>query len=135
VTTAKRQPTSDRRDDLAVDDTLERVRTICGRLPECTVEGGQHHTIAVRGKTMAWHTVDHHGDGRVALHVRMGRGENEALVATDGEAYFLPAYVARHGYVGVYLDRPDVDWDEVDELLVEAYRLVAPATLRRQLPD
>jgi hypothetical protein len=35
----------------------------------------------------------------------------------------------------VYLDRPDVDWDEVDELLVEAYRLVAPATLRRQLPD
>ena len=37
--------------------------------------------------------------------------------------------------VGVYLDRPDVDWDEVEELLVDAYRLVAPATLRRQLPD
>jgi hypothetical protein len=62
-----------------------------------------------------------------------GRGENETLVATDAEACFLPAYVARHGYVGIYLDRP-VDWDEVDELLVNAYRFVAPATLRRQLP-
>ena len=36
--------------------------------------------------------------------------------------------------MGVYLDRPDVDWDEVEELLVDAYRRVAPATLRRQLP-
>ena len=83
---------------------------------------------------MAWHTVDHHGDGRVELHVRMGRGENEALVATDAEAYFLPAYVARHGYVGVFLDRPDVDWDEIDELVVEAYRLVAPATCAGSWP-
>jgi hypothetical protein len=65
----------------------------------------------------------------------MARGENEALVATDAEAYFLPPYVARHGYVGVYLDRPAVDWDEIDELLTDAYRLVAPASLRRQLAD
>jgi hypothetical protein len=120
---------------MADDRSIERVREICTRLPECVVEGGQHHTISVRGKTMAWHVVDHHGDGRVALQVRMGRGENEALVATDPVLYFLPPYVARHGYVGVYLDTPEVDWATVEELLVEAYRLVAPATLRRTLPD
>ena len=99
------------------------------------VEGGHHHTISVRGRTMAWHTVDHHGDGRVALHVRMGPGENSALVSSDPEAYFLPPDVARHGYVGVYLDRLGVDWEEIDELVVDAYRLVVPASLRRELPD
>ena len=60
----------------------------------------------------------------------MGPGENSALVASDPEAYFLPPYVARHGYVGVYLDRPGVDCEEIDELVVDAYRLVAPASLR-----
>jgi hypothetical protein len=113
--------------------SLTRIEEICARLPECTVEGDRHHEIAVRGKTMAWHTVDHHGDGRISLQVRVARGENEMLVAADPDTYFLPPYVARHGYVGMYLDR-QVDWGEIDDLLVGAYRLVAPKSLVRQLP-
>ena len=74
---------------------------------------------------MAWHTVDHHGDGRVSLSVKAPRGENTALAAADPARYFLPPYVARYGYVGVYLDTDAVDWDEVAELLVESYRLSA----------
>ena len=64
----------------------------------------------------------------------MPRGENELLVTIDPDVYFLPPYVARHGYLGIYLDRADVDWDEIAELIVAAYRLVAPKTLSRQLP-
>src|SRR5512132_21688 len=85
--------------------------------------------ISVRGKTVGWHTVDHHGDGRVALTVKADRCDNEVLVAADPREFFMPPYVARHGYVGIYLDLADVDWDEVRELLTDAYRLVAPKRL------
>jgi hypothetical protein len=50
-------------------------------------------------------------------------------VAADPRKFFMPPYVARHGYVGIYLDLGDVDWDEVRELLTDAYRLVAPKRL------
>src|SRR4029450_3256395 len=132
--------------------SLHRVRDICRDLPECEVEGDQHHRISVRGKTIGWHTVDHHGDGRVALTVKADSGDNEVLVAADPRKvfmppyvaphgdneslvpaaprkFFIPPYVARHGYVGIYLDLGDVDWDEVRELLTDAYRLVAPKRL------
>jgi hypothetical protein len=109
--------------------SIDEVRRICATLPECTVEGTQHHKITVRGKTMGWHTVDHHGDGRIALSVKAPRGENAELVAADPSKFFMPPYVAQHGYVGVYLDTGDVDWDEIRELITEAYRLVAPKKL------
>jgi hypothetical protein len=115
-------------------ESLRRIEEICAALPECTVEGDQHHTLRVRGKTIAWHTVDHHGDGRVALQVRAARGENDALAAAEPDRYYLPPYVAHHGYVGVYLDTGDVDWDAVRDLIVDGYRIVAPKRLVQQLP-
>jgi hypothetical protein len=41
----------------------------------------------------------------------------------------MPPYVAHHGYVGVYLDTAEVDWEEIRELIVDAYRLAAPKAL------
>jgi hypothetical protein len=114
---------------------LERVRAICDALPECLVEpsggGGQHHKLTVRGKTLGWHTVDHHGDGRVALSLKAPRGDNAALVASDPVTFFLPPSVAHQGDVGVYLDIDGVDWDEVGELVVDADRLAAPQSLTK----
>jgi hypothetical protein len=121
-------------DDAVAAASIAKVRTICARLPECTVEGDQHK-IAVRGRTMAWHTVDHHGDGRVSLAVKAPRGENSALAAADPERYFMPRYVARHGDVGIHLDTRDVDWGEVADLLLESYRLSAPKTLVKLLDE
>jgi hypothetical protein len=109
--------------------TIDRVRDICGDLPECEIAGDQHHKLSVRGKTVGWHTVDHHGDGRVALTVRAAKGDNAALVASNPDTFFLPPYVAHHGYVGIYLDTGAVDWEEVRELVADAYRLVAPRRL------
>jgi hypothetical protein len=114
-------------------ESIDEVRRICDELPECELEGVQHNKLTVRGKTLGWHTVDHHGDGRVALIIKAAKGEAAALVASDATKFFLPAYVARHGYVGVYLDLGPVDWDEIGELITDAYRLVAPKTLVKQL--
>jgi hypothetical protein len=121
-------PTQPTRDPMA---TLGEVRKICRALPECTVEGDQHHKISVRGKTMGWHLVDHHGDGRLALTLKAPRGDNAALVASEPAKFFLPPYVAHHGYVGIYLDAGTIDWDEIRELIVDAYRLAAPKTLAK----
>lgn len=112
--------------------TIERIRDICSQLPECEVEGDQHHKISVRGRTIGWHTVDHHGDGRVSLAVRGQEGENEQLVLAEPDKFFLPPYVARHGYIGIHLDLEDVDWAEVEELIIDGYRLVAPKTLLKR---
>ncbi len=120
-------------DGQAGDRTIERVRAICRDLPECEVAGSQHHKLTVRGKTVGYHTVDHHGDGRVGLTVKAAKGENAELVASDPVKFFMPSYIAQHGYVGIYLDTGDIDWDEVRELIVDAYRLVAPKTLARQV--
>ncbi len=115
-------------------DVLARVVAICDDLPECEIEGEQHHKLSVAGTTMGWLTVDHHGDGRISLSIRAPKGENETLVASDPDTFFLPPYVARHGYVGVHVDRPVVDWDEIRELVTDAYLLVAPKRLAKLIP-
>ena len=111
--------------------SVERLTEICRDLPECVIAGDQHHKVTVAGKTMGWHTVDHHGDGRISLSLRAPKGEKEALVASDPDKFFMPPYVAHHGYVGVHLDGPEVDWDEVRELLTDAYIIVAPKRLSK----
>ena len=111
--------------------SIERLTDICRDLPECEIVGDQHHKLSVAGKTIGWHTVDHHGDGRISLSVRAPKGENEALVASDPGKFFMPPYVARHGYVGVYLDGPRVDWEEVRELVTDAYIIAAPKRLSK----
>jgi hypothetical protein len=113
------------------DTGIEQVRAICADLPECEVEGTQHHKLTVRGKTMGWHTVDHQGDGRVAITLKAVKGENAQLVAEDPGKFFMPPYMAPHGYVGIYLDAGPVDWDEVREFIVDAYRLAAPKSLAK----
>ena len=70
--------------------SIERLTAICGELPECEISGDQHLKVTVVGKTMGWHTVDHHGDGRISLSLRAPKGENEALVASDPATFFLP---------------------------------------------
>jgi hypothetical protein len=56
----------------AVDarESIERLTQICRDLPECEIAGDQHHKVTVAGKTMGWHTVDHHGDGRAGSSTR-----------------------------------------------------------------
>jgi len=62
-----------------------------------------------------------------------GPGENTAVVGTDAERYFLPPYLAHRGWVGAWLDVEGIDWERVEALLVEAYRLAAPRSLAAHL--
>ncbi len=114
-------------------DALARLTEICMALPEVTQAGDQHAAFLVRGRTFVYHLVDHHGDGRIALNLKVAAGENEALVASDPERYFIPAYVGPRGWVGLDLEAVTPDWDEVRALVVGSYKLIAPKTLARQV--
>jgi hypothetical protein len=113
----------------AADDPRARLVAICHALPEVTSSGDQHVAFRVRNKTFAWYLEDHHGDGRVALCCKAAAGEQQALVAGDPVRFYKPAYLGPRGWVAVRLDLDDVDWDEVAELALDAYRLTAPKRL------
>jgi hypothetical protein len=83
----------------------------------------------VKAKTFAYFTEDHHGDGRLALICKAPPGEQEALVGSDPERFFIPPYLGHRGWIGFWLDRDGVDWNEAKELMTEAYRLTAPRRL------
>ena len=115
------------------DVCVRRLRAVCAGLPEVDErsggEGGQHLAFIVRKRTFAYFTDDHHGDGRVALTVKVPPGEQGPLVAADTKRYFVPPYLGHRGWVGFRLDVSPVDWDEARELLVESYCLCAPKRL------
>ncbi len=118
--------------DVAVAE--EQLRAICGSLPEVT-ERVSHGAITffVPGKrTLAYLTDDHHGDGRLAVICAAPPGVQEELIEAEGDRFFRPPYVGHRGWVGLRVDI-DPDWDEVRALVEQAYRLVAPVTLVRQL--
>jgi hypothetical protein len=116
-----------------VERDRNRLTKICLGFPEVQVSGDQHIVFSVRDKKFAYHLVDHHGDGRAALQCKAARRENAALVAEDPIRFFMPPYMAHHGWIGLYFDVGTVDWDEVEELVIEAYLLVAPKSLAKQL--
>jgi predicted DNA-binding protein (MmcQ/YjbR family) len=100
-------------------------------LPEAEREmSGRHAGFRVRGRTFAYYLVDHRGDeGIEGLVCKVRPGENDALIAEDPERFYRPAYMHHHGWVGLRLDRPSVDWAEVEDMAVESYLLVAPKRL------
>jgi hypothetical protein len=115
-------------------DALKRVRAICLALPE-TNERPSHGSPAffVRDrKTLAMFLDNHHGDGRLAIWCPAPPGVQGELVRQEPERFFVPAYVGHRGWLGVRLD-VDVEWDEVADIVEDAYRLVAPKKLVAQL--
>ena len=115
------------------DDPLERLRQICLALPEATerLSHGEP-TWFVRGKKTFVTYADHHHDYRLAFWCAAPPGAQEMLVEAAPERFFVPPYVGHRGWLGVRLDVP-VDWDEIADLVADAYRQVAPKRLIAQL--
>ena len=112
----------------------DTVREIMAALPE--VEEFESHglpTFRVRGrKVFATYTINHHGDGRVALNLMAPPGAQAAFVKMRPRVYFVPPYVGPSGWLGIELDK-GLGWSTVGEHVREAYAMVAPAELVRSL--
>ena len=114
-------------------DPLERLRRLCLALPE-TTERQSHGepTWFVRDRKTFVSYADHHHDDRLAFWCAAPPGAQEALVAADPGRYFRPPYVGHRGWLGVYLDVA-VDWEEIGDLVADAWRMVAPKRLLAEL--
>jgi len=104
-------------------------RELALSLPEATEkEAWGRPTFRVRNKMFASAA----SDGSTAT-VKSTLDEQRALTQMDPETFKVPAYVGKHGWIGIALDR--VDPDELRELTVEAWRMTAPKRLVRVWDD
>jgi hypothetical protein len=118
------------------DRRLTRLSKICSKLPGTTrLCRGDHASFLVMKKTFAYFLNNHHGDGKVALACKVLVGDNNALAKAQPDRFFLPAYIASKGWVGLRLDVGEADWDEVSELIRGSYLLVAPKRLASAIRD
>ncbi|WP_188237450.1 phosphoribosylglycinamide formyltransferase [Sphingopyxis sp. LK2115] len=108
-----------------------RVRELALALPESdeVLSHGMPCFGIVKGKKFAYFTEDHHGDGKIALLVKIsGADEQAALIEMDGDRYYRPAYFG-DGWIGIRLDLGDTDWDAIAEWLRKSWLAVAPKKL------
>jgi predicted DNA-binding protein (MmcQ/YjbR family) len=104
---------------------LARLRALCLALPEAEErETWGDLTFRVREKMFA---ITGRAAGSVTL--KATPEDQAALVAADPRIT-VASYVGRFGWVSVDLTG-DVDWDELGELVLDSYRLVAPKALAR----
>jgi hypothetical protein len=111
------------------DDPLDRLRALCLALPEAAerLSHGEP-TWFVGGKKVFVMFADRHHDDRTAFWCAAPPGVQEALIGSAPERFFRPPYVGHRGWLGVYLDVP-ADWEEIAELVTDAYRKIASKRL------
>lgn len=116
-------------------DPLPRLRRLCLALPE-TTERLSHGepTWFVRGKKTFVMYANHHHDDRLGFWCAAPDGAQPAMVASEPARFFRPPYVGHRGWLGVYLDVP-VDWNEIADIVDDAYRMVAPKKLLAVLDE
>ena len=82
-----------------------------------------------KGKKFAYVSLDHHGDGKTALLVKIsGPDEQAQLIDMDPERYYRPAYFG-DGWIAIRLDLGETDWDAIADRLQRSWRSVAPKRL------
>lgn len=112
---------------------LDKVRAIAMAQAEAeeTLSHGMPCFGIVKAKKFAWFTADHHGDGRIALLVKISGIEEQAMLLERDEArYFRPAYFG-DGWIGIRLDIGNVDWDAIADWVARSWRSVAPKRLTK----
>ncbi|MFN0072346.1 MAG: MmcQ/YjbR family DNA-binding protein [Chloroflexota bacterium] len=110
-------------------EPCEHLRQLCLGLPDVTerLSHGEP-TWFIRGKKTFVSCSTYHHDDRLSFVCAAPDGAQEMLVAAEPGRFYRPPYVGGRGWLGVYLDVP-VDWDEIAELVLDAYCQVAPRRL------
>lgn len=114
---------------------LAKVRRAVRDLPEVT-ERPSHGSPAffVRDKKcFVMFVADHHGDGRLSIWCAAPEGVQAEMIDTEPDRFFRPPYVGHRGWLGVHLR--EVPQSELDEISVDAFRVVAPKTVIKELDE
>jgi predicted DNA-binding protein (MmcQ/YjbR family) len=103
---------------------LPRLRRICLALPgasETTTFG--HPTFRAGGRTFAVFER-YRGEDTICFKAAL---DDQALIVLDPR-FFVAPYVGKHGWTSMRT-AGGVDWKEVEDLVRESHRLVAPKSL------
>jgi formyltetrahydrofolate-dependent phosphoribosylglycinamide formyltransferase len=85
----------------------------------------------IGGKKFAYVAVDHHGDGKIALLVKISGAEEQAmLIDSDADRYSRPAYFG-DSWISIRLDLGDNDWDHIGDWIAKSWQAVAPKKLTK----
>ncbi len=84
------------------------------------------------GKLFAIIADRHHGEDAVGLLIKAsGVDEMTGLIEAQPDHYYWPKYYGASGWLGLKLNRRDVDWDNVSDWLERSWRACAPKRLTR----
>ena len=113
---------------------LVRLRRLCLALPEAReVAAWGEPTFRIKKMFAMYASAgNHHGSGRPAVWIKAAPGRQARMVKTAPARFFVPPYMGPDGWLGVWLD--DVcDWRELEDILRDAHRLVAPPKLLKTM--
>jgi predicted DNA-binding protein (MmcQ/YjbR family) len=111
-------------------ERLEKLRAICLALPGASEKiAWGDPTWRIKDKIFAMQKGNYDG-GRPSVWLKAADGIQAALVDADEAAYFVPPYVGKKGWIGVYLDGRKLDWGRLADLIEESHRLIAKAKKR-----
>ncbi len=117
--------------DVRPEALIERMRSLAMAQPEAeeTLSHGMACFGIIKGKKFAYVSRDHHGDGKLALLVKIsGIDEQAMLIEQDPDRYYRPAYFG-DGWLGIRLDLGDTDWEAIGDWLRKSWRAIAPKKL------
>lgn len=123
------------------EDIVERVRGLCQTLPEVTVRI-DYSRIRERSTALSFDIRRRSFCLLVAVESPAGQTVSLLVLRADpfardallpiGRPFFAPR--AGHGRIGVRLT-DDTDWEEIRDLVIESYRLLAPKKLSARLDE
>jgi hypothetical protein len=117
-----------------VSDPVQRLRELCLALPEAIERASHGGPAFFVGSRKQFVALDdhHHGADHLAFWCAAPLGAQAELIAQNPGQFFRPPYVGHRGWVGVRIDC-DPDWTEIDEIVRDSYRQVAPKRLAARL--
>jgi hypothetical protein len=111
-----------------------RLAKICEAYPETVAAStwsNEHLSLEVAGKRFGYYLYRHFGDdGRSGAVLKAPTGVQEMLMGTDPDRFWVPAFVGRHGWIGIRFDLEEPDWDEVTDFVRGAWLMTAPRKVR-----
>jgi predicted DNA-binding protein (MmcQ/YjbR family) len=108
-----------------VGELGNNVRTICLALPEAVehIDGFGHNTFKIIGKSFV---ISGESEKGFSLSFKSDRETQEILL--QKEHFLKTSYIGQHGWVSIQNPAVD-DWDELFDLIQEAYLRAAPKRL------
>ena len=128
------------------DQYLDRIRAIALAMPEVNERlshGAPSFFLRDKKPICYFHSAEFASDDRVSIWCPAPPGAQEARIATDPAVFFAPTPSSSgvfKDWIAAFLDDKDCvrgNWDDIEEMIEDAYRHVAPKKLIAKLdaPD